>query len=79
MRNRSVFVENNYVNDNEYIHCIQMRKEPVEKLVESVEKFCLAASFPETGNFRPGYEHEKNGKYATVIPTAKCVTETDAP
>jgi hypothetical protein len=56
-----------------------MRKEPVEKLVESVEKFCLAVSFPETGNFRPGYEHEKNGKYATVIPTAKRVTETDAP
>ena len=72
-------VDFSYVNHNEFLFCIYLWKRPVEKLVESVEKFCLFSALPETAKVEPPKIHRRSGNYSPNIPVAFCVTETDAP
>ena len=68
-------VDFSYVNHNEFPFCIYLWKRPVEKLVDSVEKFCLFSALPETAKVEPPKIHRRSLLFpAWVSSCAKKLT-----
>ncbi len=73
---RSKGVELIYVNQNEFPVCMFLWKEPVEKPVENVEKFCISTAKPGFFNSGKPGSCGKLADYACFYPMARRVTET---